>query len=126
MEVSHPIVSFQDDRGRIIDLLESIDFSHATVIFSRKNATRGNHYHKETTQWIYMLRGKMLAHARMPDGPMQRAVLEAGDLIRNPPFEQHAFTALEDCEFLVLSAGLRGGKHYEKDTYRLDKPMQDE
>ena len=126
MEISHPAVAFQDDRGQIIDVMESLDFNSATVISTRKGAVRGNHYHQKTIQWIYVLRGKVLAHSRMPDGPLQSAVLETGDLIKNPPFEQHAFTALEDSEFLVLSAGLRSGKDYVKDTYRLDKPLQGE
>ena len=126
MEISHPAVAFQDDRGRIVDVMEATDCNYVTVISSRKGATRGNHYHRNTIQWVYVLRGKMLAHSRMPDGPLQRAILEAGDLIKNPPLEQHALTALEDSEFLVLTSGLRGGKDYEKDTYRLDRPMQDE
>ncbi len=125
MEISHPVIAFQDDRGRIIDVMEAVDFNCATVISSSKGATRGNHYHQKTTQWIYVLRGKVLAHSRMPDGPLQSAILETGDLIKNSPFEQHAFTALEDSEFLVLTAGLRSGKDYQKDTYRLDKPLLD-
>jgi oxalate decarboxylase/phosphoglucose isomerase-like protein (cupin superfamily) len=126
MEITHPPVAFEDDRGRIIDVMEAIDFNYATVISSRKGVTRGNHYHEKTTQWVYVLRGRMMAHSRMPDGELQRAILETGDLIKNPPFEQHALTALADSEFLVLTAGQRGGKDYEKDTYRLTKPMQDE
>lgn len=125
MEITHPRVAFQDDRGRIVDVMEAIDCNYVTIISSRKGVTRGNHYHRNTTQWVYVLRGKMLAYSRMPDAPVQRAVLETGDLIKNPPLEQHALTALEDSEFLVLIAGQRGGKDYEKDTYRLDRPLQD-
>lgn len=126
MEIVHPAVAFEDHRGRIIDVMEAIDFNYATVITSRKGVTRGNHYHQKTIQWVYVLHGRMLVHSRLPDGQLQRAVLEVGDLIKNPPFEQHALTALEDSEFLVLTAGLRGGKDYEQDTYRLTNPMQDE
>ena len=126
MDITHPPVAFQDDRGQIIDVMEALDFNYATVITSRKGVTRGNHYHKKTTQWVYLLRGKLMAYSRMPDGEVKSAVLEPGDLIKNPPLEHHALTALADSEFLVLTAGLRGGKDYEKDTYRLTKPLQDE
>jgi oxalate decarboxylase/phosphoglucose isomerase-like protein (cupin superfamily) len=126
MEITHPPIAFEDDRGKIIDVMEAVDFNYATVISSRKGVTRGNHYHEKTTQWVYVLRGRMMAHSRLPDGELRRAVLEPGDLIKNPPFEHHALTALVDSEFLVLTAGQRGGKDYEKDTYRLTKPMQDE
>lgn len=126
MEITHPAIAHQDDRGRIIDILEGIDFNYATVITSRKGVTRGNHYHLKTTQWVYIVSGRLLAHSRMPDGPLERSELQIGDLIKNVPGEHHALTALEDSEFLVLTAGLRGGKDYEKDTYRLERPMQDE
>jgi len=126
MEIVHPPVAFEDSRGRIVDVMEEIEFNYATVISSKKGVTRGNHYHEKTIQWVYLLRGRMLAHSRMPGGALERAVLEAGDLLKNPPHEHHALTALEDSEFLVLTAGLRGGKDYEKDTYRLTEPMQDQ
>jgi len=126
MEIVHPPIAFEDARGRIVDVMEEVEFNYATVISSRKGVTRGNHYHEKTVQWVYVLRGRMLAHSRMPGGTVERAVLEPGDLLRNPPGEHHALTALEDSEFLVLTAGLRGGKDYEKDTYRLEEPMQDE
>src|SRR5258705_11079295 len=126
MDISHPPVAFEDDRGQIIDVMEAIDFNYATVITSRKGVTRGNHFHQKTTQWVYVLRGRLMAHSRMPDGELERAGLEPGDLIKNVPLEHHALTALAESEFLVLTSGLRGGKDYEKDTYRLTKPMQDE
>ena len=126
MEITHPAIAHQDERGRIVDVLEAIDFNYATIITSRSGVTRGNHYHLKTTQWVYVLSGRMLAHSRLPGGPLQRAELKPGDLIMNVPSEHHALTALEDTEFLVLTAGLRGGKDYEKDTYRLTTSMQDE
>jgi hypothetical protein len=126
MDISHPPVAFEDDRGQIIDVVEALDFNYATVITTRKGVTRGNHYHEKTTQWVYLLRGRLMAHSRMPGGEVVRGILEPGDLIKNVPREHHALTALEDSQFLVLTAGLRGGKDYEKDTYRLAKPLQDE
>jgi quercetin dioxygenase-like cupin family protein len=126
VEITRPGIAFEDDRGRIIDVIGGIEFNYFTVITSRKGVTRGNHFHRKTVQWVYVLHGKMLAHSRIPGGRLIRTVLEAGDLITNPPLEEHALTALEDSEFLVLTAGVRGGKDYEKDTYRLVKSMQDE
>ena len=61
----------------------------------------------------------------MPDGEVQEALLNPGDLLMNQPHEEHALVALQDSEFLVLTSGLRGGKDYEKDTYRLAEPLQE-
>ena len=39
--------------------------------------------------------------------------------------EAHAMQAKKgNCEFIALATGLRGGKDYEKDTYRLSKKNQ--
>lgn len=126
MEIIRPAIAHRDHRGYIIDILEATDFNYATIITSRRGVTRGNHYHKLTTQWVFVIKGKMMAHSRMPGSEIQRAVIKAGDVIKNVPLEHHALTALENSEFLVLTSGLRGGKDYEKDTYRLQEPMQAE
>ena len=41
-------------------------------------------------------------------------------MISTPPFEIHALRITKKNEFIVFSQGLRGGKDYEKDTFRVD------
>jgi hypothetical protein len=41
------------------------------------------------------------------------------------PQEGHAFEALEDTTFLVLTRGPRGGENYEDDTFRLETSLRD-
>ena len=84
---------------------------------------RANHYHKETFQWVYMLKGRMRVVARMPGEEPTEVVLEPGDLIVNVPLEHHAFELLDDSSMLVLTQGPRGGENYESDTFRLDVPL---
>ena len=43
-------VSFKDDRGTIIDLLEKENINAVTFIAFNKGAVRGNHFHKKTVQ----------------------------------------------------------------------------
>ena len=123
MHVSHPEIVHQDERGRIVDVIAGTNLNYATVITSKKGVVRGNHYHKKTVQWVYLLRGRVKSLSRMPGSTIETAILEPGDLWKNDPFEEHALIALEDSEFLVLTSGLRGGKDYEKDTYRLEEPL---
>jgi quercetin dioxygenase-like cupin family protein len=125
MKITHPPIAFKDDRGEIIDIVEKIDFQYATFIHSKKDVERGNHYHKQTVQHVYLLTGKLRALSQMPGEKVIDATLNPGDLIENVPNESHALIALEDSTFLVLTAGVRGGKDYENDTYRLDKPLKD-
>lgn len=123
MQVTKIPISFQDHRGEIIDVLKNEDVEYATIIHSRKDAVRANHYHKETYQYLYVLSGRLRAVSQMPGEQPVEAILVANDLILSVPHERHAFEALEDTTFLVLTRGPRGGDNYESDTFRLDVPL---
>ncbi len=48
-------------------------------------------------------------------------LLKEGDLVTTPPYEIHALKILDQGnEFFVFSEGIRGGKNYEEDTYRVE------
>jgi dTDP-4-dehydrorhamnose 3,5-epimerase-like enzyme len=123
MDVTKVPISFQDHRGEIIDVLQKGHIEYATIIRSRKDAVRANHYHKETYQYLFVLEGKLRAVSQMPGEKPTEAILVANDLILSVPYERHAFEALEDTTFLVLTRGPRGGEDYETDTFRLDEPL---
>ena len=125
MKVTHPAVNFQDARGEIKDVLvrQRIDF--VTLVNSKKGAVRGHHYHKLTTQYNYLLQGKVKFLSQMGDEPVRATILEPGDLGVTPPMEKHTMISLEDSVLLVLTNGVRGGDDYELDTYRLAEPLKD-
>ena len=125
MDVIRITPDAEDERGTIADILRQEVIDSVTLITSKKGALRGNHYHKETIQYVYVMKGRLKALSQMPGEPVRSAVLEKGDLIVNVPNEGHAFLALEDSDFLVLTRGPRGGENYEDDTYRLDAPIKD-
>ena len=110
-----------DERGTISDIVENVAITHATIITSKARAVRGNHYHRDTYQYLYMLQGRMRLTTRSRGGSIAAAsvVLEPGDLAITGPGEEHAMRALEDTTFLVLSRGPRGGSDFESDTFRL-------
>jgi quercetin dioxygenase-like cupin family protein len=113
----------EDERGSITDIVEQVDFNGATIILSKSGSVRGNHFHKKTIQYVYILSGKMKCLAQKPQQKVMMATVEQGDLVSHDLLESHSFEALEDTLFLVLSSGLRTGKDYEKDTYRLESPL---
>lgn len=112
--------AFSDDRGDITDLVYKEEFDAVTLIKSKKGAIRGNHYHKETTQYSYILSGKIRAYSQKPDMKVESAVLEAGDMMLSRPFERHALHAIEDSVILIITKGPRNGTDYEADTYRVE------
>ena len=118
-------INYKDKRGFIMDLLEKKKINAITYITQNKGKVRGNHFHKKTIQHIYLLSGKMKCLAKKPDEPVTQAIVEQGDLVSHDLLESHSFEALADTLFLVLSSGLRTGRDYEKDTYRLEVPLSD-
>ena len=113
----------RDNRGLIIDLLEKKKKNSITFITQKKGKIRGNHYHKKTIQWNYLLKGKILLVAQKKNSPIKKIILNVGDIVVTEKNEKHAIKALKNSEFLVFTQGPRGGKDYEKDTYRLLTPI---
>lgn len=117
------IPAHADKRGVITDLLQGEAINAVTIISFTKGAVRANHYHKDTTQYNYLLSGKIRLVCQVPGNEVAEAIMEKGDFIVTLPNERHALVGLEDSELLVLTRGPRGGKEYESDTFRLVTPL---
>ena len=113
----------KDNRGYIKDLLENKKINSITLISQKKGKIRGNHFHKKTIQWNYLLSGKIIIYAKKKGQGIKKKILNKGDLVVTLKNESHAIKALKNSEFLVFTQGPRGGKEYETDTYRLKKPL---
>lgn len=125
MFVTRPQCSAADSRGAITDILTGEIIDSVTVITSNKGVVRGNHYHKETVQWVYLQSGRLKALTQKRDHEVESRILDTGDLIRTDENERHSLTALTDSVFFVFTRGPRSGKNYEDDTYRLDESLED-
>ncbi len=115
---------FEDERGVIQDLLGKID--SVTEIFTRKGAVRGNHVHRRTTQWTYVIFGKLqVSTLDEGDSPLnvKTKVYTQGKLFCEEPGVAHAWKALEDTLVLVFTRGPRSGAKYATDTYKLALPL---
>lgn len=112
-----------DKRGYITDILNQ-DLKHVGIVGSEVGAIRGNHYHKTSIQYTYVLSGKfevLLAKAESPE-EVKRVVLGAGQLITIPPFIIHRFSALEKSVFIEMDSKSRSGNRFEEDVIRV--PIQ--
>ncbi|MFC1786458.1 cupin domain-containing protein [Halobacteriota archaeon] len=123
MKITNKKYAFEDERGIITDILEKEVIEYITLISSKKGAVRGNHYHKESVQYTFVLKGCLKLLTQIGEEEIETAIIKAGNLVFTPPMEKHALIALEDSEFLVFTRGPRGGKNYEKDTYRLTEKL---
>lgn len=123
MEKLRIVPAFSDHRGQIIDLLENENINAVTVITFTKGAVRANHYHKQTTQWNYLMSGSIKLLSQVPGEPVVETVMQPGDFVVTGPNVSHALVALEDSSLMVFTRGPRGGKEYESDTFRLETPL---
>jgi quercetin dioxygenase-like cupin family protein len=115
--------AFADLRGTITDVLDGIPVECVTLLTTRKGAVRGNHYHKKTTQYAYVIRGRFRLFTQRGTGRVRSRVVKAGEMIVTPPLERHAFVALENSLMVACAHGPRSGRSYESDTYRLATPI---
>lgn len=123
MKLRKIATAYEDERGIIADILERVEIDCVTLITSKKGARRGDHYHKESIQYTFVLKGTLQLITQIDEGKTEITTIKAGDLVLTPPMEKHALIALDDSEILILTQGPRGGKSYEEDTYRLSEKL---
>jgi len=112
----------RDERGQISDILYKTPFQHAAIIESKRGGLiRGNHYHKNTTQYIFVTRGSLRYWYQPFDKsePVKSILVSEYDLVTSPPYEVHALEIIEPNQFVVFTDGIRGGEDYESDTFRV-------
>jgi quercetin dioxygenase-like cupin family protein len=123
MTIVRKTPNFIDERGQITDIIENQPFDSLTILTTSKGAIRGNHFHKLTTQYAYILEGSFNYYSKSDDGAIKLEKASKGDMVISLPMEQHAFEAIEDSVMLAFCLGPRAGAQYETDTYRLETPL---
>jgi quercetin dioxygenase-like cupin family protein len=123
MKVSRITSAHTDERGEISDLLAHQSIDAVTLITFVAGARRGDHYHRQTTQWTYVLTGVVNYYSQAPGSDAQVHQLRPGDIVCSPPNEAHAIQAETSATILVFTQGPRSGQDYESDTFRLGSPI---
>ena len=127
-KVKKPLQSFKDKRGSMIDIFYKKKIDHVAIIDSKPNTLRGNHYHKKTIQHMLITEGS-LEYWYKPlkkKTKVKKKILKVGDLVSTPPYEIHALKiSQKGNQFIVFSEGVRGGKDYEADTFRVPSIIND-
>ena len=123
MKISKVTPDFTDERGTISDIFYQNNIEHVAYIKTFSSCIRGNHYHKHTTQHILITKGSLEYWYKDFKKPIEKPkcyLAVENDLISTPPFEIHALKISSENHFIVFASGIRGGKDYESDTYRVE------
>src|SRR5216117_995675 len=110
----------EDERGYIQEL-DGVDHIDAVLeIMTRTGCIRGNHWHRDTTHWTYVVSGKL----QIRNGN-ETIFAGPGSLVAAHPGVEHAWVALEDTVALEFKrgAGASGQENYEADVVRLEVPL---
>ncbi len=112
---------YEDARG-IIQPLCDLNMKSASLIVSKPNTWRANHYHKTDWHFIYVLKGSFEYYFKKTnsDEKVQKKIVKKGDLLFTGPVVDHAMFYTEETEIIVLSKNPRDQKTYEEDTVRID------
>lgn len=123
MKIKKKKINFKDRRGLIRDIITGDKIDAVTLLTCKRGAIRGNHFHKKTIQYLYVISGKLLCSSQIKNKPIEIKEVTEGSLIINPAGEKHAFKAIKESLLLCMAKGARKGTDYEKDTFRLAKPI---
>ena len=112
---------YEDARG-IIQPLCDLNMKSASLIVSKPNTWRANHYHKNDWHFIYVLKGSFEYYFKKTnsDEKIKKKIIKKGELLFTGPVVDHAMFYTEETEIIVLSKNPRDQKTYEEDTVRID------
>jgi len=121
--------SFEDKRGKIIDVFVNSPKEHCLIVTFTKGAVRGNHFHKKSTQFSFVLSGELdfyFAKVDKKNGKLKKVkkrTVKKNTFITHEPYEAHAFKSKKRSVLVAFSCGIRGGIRYEEDTFRLKNKL---
>ncbi len=111
---------FGDDRGFIQPLCD-LNMKSASLIYSKANVWRANHYHKEDWHFIYVIRGEFEYYFRKTNSneDIKKKIVSQSQLLFTGPMVDHAMLYTKESELLVVSKNPRDQKTYEEDLVRI-------
>ena len=113
--------AFMDERGVIVDFVNA-DLKHVGMITTEEKVVRGNHYHKKSNQYTYILSGSfeiLLAPSDQPAN-VKKVVVRAGEMVSIPAGVIHQFKAIERSVMIEMDTESREGNEYEDDLFRVN------
>ncbi len=113
--------AFMDERGVIVDFVNA-DLKHVGMITTEEKVVRGNHYHKKSNQYTYILSGSFEVLLAPSDQPanVKKVVVRAGEMISIPAGVIHQFKAIERSVMIEMDTESRECSGYEDDLFRVN------
>ena len=119
------IKSHKDDRGVLAKIFDYVDLKDKHIkdiyiTYTKAGQNRADHYHKKTTEWFYVIKGKCVMKFRaIETGEEFEVQLDAENtnLIEVPPGINHQVFSVGQEELIIIAFGNQPYKKEDTDTY---------
>jgi len=129
-----PNIVHTDERGKIETIFAGKNFREINRFHSKKGIIRGNHYHKETEELIFLIKGEVLfkikslkheeEHEEEEENQIHETTLLPGDALLIEPYELHTAEIKKDSEW--ISCLTKEYNHESPDIYEEEKDDDDD
>lgn len=101
MKLLTPYKLFEDQRGKLVGIINNGCWREMNILESKKDAIRGGHYHKETLELFYFLEGKVEVVIRnLSNNKVNKLTVNKGDILLIEPNELHTFTMITNAVWI--------------------------
>lgn len=107
----------EDNRGKLIELFKG-RFVQGNLLIMKKGSIWGNHYHKKTTEYFYVFRGKLsVSFLSLKDKKRSRQIFKTGSSFTIKPYNLHTVRVIKPSQCLILYS--RQFNQKDPDLYQL-------
>lgn len=112
---------FTSPAGHIYNLKHGGCSGSVSVLLCNAGTTRGNHYHREDSHWLFVVSGKVDYYERAV-GNTERPLPQSfgpGEMFYTPPMREHVSYFPVDTVLVSISDRTRTHEEHEKDLVRV-------
>lgn len=92
----------KDKRGSLIEIFKG-KFAQCNFLLMKKGSVWGNHYHKRTREYFYVLEGELaVSFFALKDKRETKKIFKTGDVFTIKPHTLHTICVLKASQCLVL------------------------
>ena len=99
------IILFEGARGFIKEILISEPVDTIAMIASTKGSICGDHYHKDSIQWVYLMTGSLTFLTQFEEEDIISRLIRLSGLVKTEILMRHTLIAGEALEFLPFTRG---------------------
>lgn len=91
---------FEDVRGSLTQLVHS-GYDQINVLFTKAGVERGGHFHKQSTECFYVVKGSVTVTATLGDNE-ETITFKQNDFFKVKPYVVHSMSFPEDCILVAM------------------------